>query len=115
MAKSGPRKTNDITIPPLIRHINHHNNAIGWALFVPAMEGHELGLIVKMVDMDILTAQPPAHTRPMAGVNKFAILLRTEAWAAHTRKVTPFALGMAPMPLFVVTMSAISDIFSSQF
>ena len=62
----GPRKTDVIPIAVLIRHIHHHNNAIGWALFVPAMEGHELGLIVKMVDMDILIAQPSAHTRQIA-------------------------------------------------
>jgi hypothetical protein len=77
------------------------------------MEGHELGLIVKMVGMDILTAQPPAHTRQMAGVNKFAILLRTEAWGAHTRKVTPFALGMAPMPECFAMVRAFSAIHSS--
>ena len=27
--QSGPRKTDDITIAILIRHINHHNDAIG--------------------------------------------------------------------------------------
>ena len=64
--QSGPGKTDDITIAVLIRHMNHHNDAIGWALFVPAMEGHELGLIVKVVDMDILIAQPSAHTRQIA-------------------------------------------------
>jgi hypothetical protein len=30
-------------------------------LFVPTMEGYELGLIVKMIDMDVLTAQSPRH------------------------------------------------------
>ena len=79
------------------------------------MESDKLGLMVNMIDLEVLSAQPPAHTRQMAGVNKFAILLRTEACGAHTRKVAPFALGMAPMPLFVVTISAISDIFSCQF
>ena len=55
--QSGPRKTDDITIAVLIRHINHHNDAIGWALFVPAMESDELGPIVKMIDMDILSSR----------------------------------------------------------
>jgi hypothetical protein len=29
--QSGSRKTDDITIAVLIRHIYHHNKAIGWA------------------------------------------------------------------------------------
>jgi hypothetical protein len=47
-----------IIIAVLIHHIHHHNDAIGWALFVPAMESDDLGPIVKMIEMDILTAQP---------------------------------------------------------
>ena len=64
--QSGPRKTDDITIAVLIRHINYNNYTIGWALFVPAMESDELGFTVKMIDVDVLTAQPPRHTRPVA-------------------------------------------------
>ena len=55
-----------ISIAVLIRHIDHHNHAIGRTLFVPAMESDELGPIVKMVDMEILAAQPPRHTRQIA-------------------------------------------------
>ena len=29
--QSGPRKTDDITIAVLIRHIHHHNDAIMWS------------------------------------------------------------------------------------
>jgi hypothetical protein len=61
--QSGPRKTDDITIAILIRYINYNNDAIGWALFVLAMESDQLGPIVKMIDVDVLTAQPPA-SRP---------------------------------------------------
>src|SRR3990172_4304132 len=52
-------KTNDITIAVLIRHINHHNHAIGWALFVPKRETERLGPIVKMMDVVVLTPHPP--------------------------------------------------------
>ena len=64
--QSGPRKTDAIPIAVLIRHIHHHNDAVGWALFVPSMESDKLGVIVNMIDMDVLTAQPPAHTRQIA-------------------------------------------------
>ena len=79
------------------------------------MERDKLGLMVDMIDLEVLSAQPPAHTRQMAGVNKFAILLRTEAWGAHTRKVTPFALGMAPMPECFIAVLVFSDILFSHF
>lgn len=29
--QSGPRKTDDITIAVLIRHIDHHNDAVMWS------------------------------------------------------------------------------------
>ena len=61
--QSGPREPDDITIAVLIRHINYHNDTVGWALFVPAMESDELGLLVKMIDVDVLTAQPPRLSR----------------------------------------------------
>src|SRR4030066_177866 len=64
--QSGPRKTDDITITVLIHHINYDNDAIGWTLFVPTMESDQLGPIVKMIDVDVLTAQPPRHARPVA-------------------------------------------------
>src|SRR3989337_3427442 len=64
--QSGPRKTDDITIAVLIHHIHYDNDAIGWALCVPTMESDQLGLFVKMIDVDVLTAQPPRHARPVA-------------------------------------------------
>lgn len=64
--QSGSWKTDDIPLTALISHINYHNYTIGWSLFVPPMESNELGLIVKMIGMDVLTAQPPRHTRQVA-------------------------------------------------
>ncbi len=49
-------KTDDIIIAALIRHIHHDNDAIVWALFVPTMESDDLGPIIKMKEMHILTA-----------------------------------------------------------
>ena len=50
----------------LIPHIHRHHDAVGWALFVPAMESDELGPIVNMMDVNVLTAQPPCHPRQIA-------------------------------------------------
>ena len=55
--QSGPGKADDIIIAALVHYVHHYNNAIGRTLFVPAMEREDLSAIVKMVDMDILTAQ----------------------------------------------------------
>jgi hypothetical protein len=53
---SRSRKTDNISIAALVRHIDHHNDAVGWALFVPAMESDDLGPVVKMIEMKILPA-----------------------------------------------------------
>jgi hypothetical protein len=59
--QSGSRKPDEIIVAGLIRHVHHYNDVIRRALFVSAMESEHLGTIVKMKDVDILTAQPPRH------------------------------------------------------
>jgi len=61
--QSGSRKTDVIPIAVLIRHIHHHNHAIGWALLVPTMKSNKLGVIVNMINENVLAAQTPRHTR----------------------------------------------------
>lgn len=64
--QSCPRKAYDVAIAAVVFHIDHHNNAIGRTLLVPAMECEDFGAIVKMVNMDILTAQSPRHAMQIA-------------------------------------------------
>ena len=52
----GSRKTDDITIAALIRHIHHHNDAVGRSLFVPAMKCNDFVFVIKMIEMEILSA-----------------------------------------------------------
>ena len=45
-----------IPIAVLIRHIDHDNHAIGWALFIPSMESDKLGVMVNVIDLEVLAA-----------------------------------------------------------
>ena len=60
------RKADDITIAALIHHIHHDNDTVGRACFVPAMESDELGPVIKMKEMQILTTKTPRHSQEIA-------------------------------------------------